>query len=46
VQLLVDGTLSNDAAITLNYASQAVASFNRRMAAERVGVPMGDFGGR
>ncbi|BBO79002.1 transport permease protein [Desulfosarcina widdelii] len=34
VQLLVDGTLSNDAAITLNYANRAVASFNRRMSAE------------
>ncbi len=37
VQLIVDGTLSNDAAITLNYASQAVASFNRRMAGDRLG---------
>jgi ABC-2 type transport system permease protein len=35
VQLLVDGTLSNDAAITLNYANQAIAGFNRRMANER-----------
>jgi ABC-2 type transport system permease protein len=34
VQLLVDGTLSNDAAITLNYASQAVAHFNQRMLSE------------
>ena len=38
VQLLVDGTLSNDAAITLNYASQAVASFNQRMASMRYGT--------
>ncbi|GAB6907541.1 ABC-2 type transporter [Desulfosarcina cetonica] len=30
VQLLVDGTLSNDAAIALNYANQAVAYFNQR----------------
>jgi len=37
VQLLVDGTLSNDAAITLNYANQAVASFNQRVAGERSG---------
>lgn len=34
VQLLVDGTLSNDAAITLNYANQAVTSFNQRLADE------------
>ncbi|MBC2712991.1 MAG: ABC transporter permease [Desulfosarcina sp.] len=38
VQLLVDGTLSNDAAITLNYANQAVAHFNRRMVSERAGA--------
>jgi ABC-2 type transport system permease protein len=38
VQLLVDGTLSNDAAITLNYANQAVVSFNRRMAGDRLGA--------
>ena len=44
VQLIVDGTLSNDAAITLNYASQAVASFNRRMAGDRVG-PKSDSAG-
>ena len=37
VQLLVDGTLSNDAAITLNYANQAVISFNQRLAAEKAG---------
>jgi ABC-2 type transport system permease protein len=34
VQLIVDGTLSNDAAITLNYANQAIASFNQRLIAE------------
>jgi ABC-2 type transport system permease protein len=38
VQLLVDGTLSNDAAITLNYASQAVASFNQRLASVQAGT--------
>jgi ABC-2 type transport system permease protein len=38
VQLLVDGTLSNDAAVTLDYANQAVAHFNRRMLSERVGA--------
>ncbi len=37
VQLLVDGTLSNDAAITLNYANQAVASFNQRLAGMQAG---------
>jgi ABC-2 type transport system permease protein len=36
-QLLVDGTLSNDAAITLNYANQAVFSFNRRLIADKAG---------
>jgi ABC-2 type transport system permease protein len=38
VQLLVDGTLSNDAAVTLNYASQAVAHFNHRLTGERAGA--------
>ncbi|BBO92741.1 ABC transporter permease [Desulfosarcina ovata] len=38
VQLLVDGTLSNDAAITFNYANQAATHFNRRMAAEGGGT--------
>ena len=38
VQLLVDGTLSNDAAVTLNYASQTVARFNQRGAADRAGL--------
>ena len=37
VQLLVDGTLGNDAAITFNYASQAVDSFNHRLAGARAG---------
>jgi ABC-2 type transport system permease protein len=37
VQLLVDGTLSNDAAITLNYANQAVTRFNRRQAGRHGG---------
>jgi ABC-2 type transport system permease protein len=37
VQLLVDGTMSNDAAVTLNYANQAVARFNQRMLDERAG---------
>ena len=37
VQLLVDGTLSNDAAVTLNYASQAVAHFNQRLAGNQAG---------
>ena len=44
LQLIVDGTLSNDSAITLNYASQAIDTFNRRMAADRVGVSMGASG--
>ena len=44
VQLLVDGTQSNDAAITLNYASQAIAGFNRRMAARRYGRAMAAAG--
>jgi drug efflux transport system permease protein len=44
LQLILDGTLSNDSAITLNYASQAIDTFNRRMAAERVGVSMGASG--
>ena len=35
VQLLVDGTLSNDAAVTLNYANQAVAHFNQRLFSQR-----------
>jgi ABC-2 type transport system permease protein len=38
VQLLMDGTLSNDAAVTLNYANQAVARFNQRRAADQAGV--------
>ena len=38
VQLLLDGTLSNDSAITLNYANQAVASFNQRLAGEKMGT--------
>lgn len=38
VQLLVDGTLSNDASVTLNYASQAVDHFNQRMTADQAGV--------
>lgn len=38
VQLLMDGTLSNDAAVTLNYANQAVVHFNQRMIDERAGV--------
>ena len=38
VQLLVDGTLSNDAAVTFNYANQAVAHFNQRMLSQRAGV--------
>lgn len=37
VQLLVDGTLGNDAAITLNYANQAVTRFNQRLAADAYG---------
>ncbi len=37
VQLLVDGTLSNDAAVTLNYANQAVAHFNQRLLKEGSG---------
>ncbi len=37
VQLLVDGTLSNDAAIAVDYANQAVAGFNRRLAVTRSG---------
>jgi ABC-2 type transport system permease protein len=32
LQLIVDGTLSNDSAITLNYANQAIGNFNRRRA--------------
>ena len=38
VQLLVDGTLSNDAAITLSYANQAVARFNQQPAGGPVGA--------
>jgi ABC-2 type transport system permease protein len=38
VQLLVDGTLSNDAAVTLNYANQTVSLFNQRLINERTGV--------
>lgn len=38
LQLIVDGTLSNDSAITLNYANQVVNQFNRRMASKRVGT--------
>ena len=34
LQLIVDGTLSNDSAITLNYASQAIGKFNSRKATE------------
>jgi ABC-2 type transport system permease protein len=37
LQLLVDGTLSNDAAITLDYANQAVAGFNQRLAVRHSG---------
>ncbi len=37
VQLLVDGTLSNDAAITQSYANQVIASFNQRLLAAKTG---------
>ena len=40
VQLLIDGTLSNDAAITLNYANQAVVRFNQRLAGDPAGDPI------
>jgi len=38
IQLLVDGTLGNDAAITFNYANQAIIHFNQRMVREAAGV--------
>ncbi|BBO72120.1 transport permease protein [Desulfosarcina alkanivorans] len=42
LQLIVDGTLSNDSAITLSYASQAIATFNRRRATGWSAAPPAD----
>ncbi len=38
VQLLADGTMSNDTAIALNYAGQVMAGFNERLMRQRAGA--------